>query len=60
MLQSCCRYSTHKSIREQAERVVQPGEEKALGRPYNSLPVLKWESTRKMGKDSLSLIEVIG
>ena len=33
--------------------VVQPGEEKASGRPYSSLPVLKG-ATGKMGRDSLS------
>lgn len=31
---------------------VQPGEEKALGRPYSSLPVLK-KAYRKMGRDSV-------
>jgi len=37
----------------QAERVgaVQPGEEKALGRPYSSLPVPEGGATRKLERD---------
>ena len=40
---------------EQAERIwaLLPGEEKAPGGPYSSLPVPEWESTGKLGRDFL-------
>ena len=40
--------------------VVQPGEEKAPGRPCSSLPVPKRQPTGKLGRDSLTGSVVIG